>query len=211
MTEQAAREWAGETQASTENVRMSSTVGKLAEALSKAQGQIRGALKDSSNPFFKSKYADLASVLEAFREPFSSNGLALVQIPGNSPTGVAVETILMHSSGEWVSGVISVKPAKDDAQGLGSVITYLRRYSAAAFSGVAQIDDDGEAAVGRTNQVSIDKKTRDEFARQVREAMANGDEMQIKSLFSEWGSEEKAVLWAEFTSKERAAMKGMMA
>lgn len=212
MSEEAAREWAGET-VSKGPINMSPSVGKLAEALSKAQGQIKGAVKDSSNPFFKSKYADLASVIEAFRDPFSANGLALVQIPGNNGSQVTVETLLIHSSGEWVSGSIGVKPAKDDAQGLGSVITYLRRYAAAAFTGVAQIDDDGEAAVGREStdrpKVTIDKKTREEFCRQVREAMANGDEMLVKQLWSEWGQEEKAYLWSLFNSQERAAMKEM--
>jgi len=195
------------------NLKMSESVGKLADALSKAQGQMRGAVKDSSNPFFKSKYADLASVIEAFREPFSANGLALVQIPGKIGLEVSVETLLIHSSGEWISGKIAVKPAKDDAQGLGSVITYLRRYSAAAYAGLAQVDDDGEAAVGRETtdrpKVSIDKKAKEEFCRQVREAMSQGDDMQVKSLFSEWDKEEKAYLFSLFNSQERDAMKAM--
>lgn len=130
----------------------SNELNELALALSKAQGKITGALKDSSNPFYKSKYADLASVWEACREHLSANGIAVLQTNGNSEERVTVTTLLVHSSGQWVRGTCSAKPAKDDAQGIGSVITYLRRYGLAAIVGVAQVDDDGEAAVGRKTE-----------------------------------------------------------
>jgi hypothetical protein len=125
----------------------SESIGKLAEALAKAQGAIEGAKKDQSNPYFKSRYADLSSVWEACRKPLSDNGLAIVQIPYNlEPETVTIETLLTHASGEWIKSVITMRPVKADPQGLGSCITYARRYSLAAMVGVAPEDDDGNAA-----------------------------------------------------------------
>ncbi len=125
----------------------SDSIKELAGALAKAQSKIKGALKDSANPFFKSKYADLASVVEAIRGALSENGLAYVQltIPSDKEE-VQVETILMHSSGEWISGIIALPVSKADAQGFGSALTYARRYGLSAMVGVAPEDDDGNAA-----------------------------------------------------------------
>jgi hypothetical protein len=130
----------------------SESIGKLAEALAKAQGAIEGAKKDQANPFFRSKYADLSSVWEACRKPLSDNGLAIVQIPlvSMGDDNVLLQTVLTHSSGEWLSGVMSMKPVKSDPQGVGSCLTYLRRYCLSAFVGVAPEDDDGNAASNKT-------------------------------------------------------------
>ena len=127
----------------------SETIGALAAALSKAQGQITGALKDSENPFFKSKYADLASVWDACRASLSTNGLAVIQTTDGGLEGVTIITTLSHSSGEWIKGSLTVRPVKNDPQGLGSAVTYARRYALAAMVGVAQIDDDANAASGK--------------------------------------------------------------
>lgn len=126
----------------------SENINELATALAKAQGMMRGALKDSANPFFKSKYADLQSVTEAIREAFSSNGLSYIQhLSCNKDNEVGCETIIMHSSGQWIGGgVLTVPVSKHDAQGYGSAITYCRRYSLSAASGVAPEEDDGNAA-----------------------------------------------------------------
>lgn len=125
----------------------SESIAALAAALSKAQSTIQGAIKDTANPFFKSKYADLASVKDAIQVPLSSNGLSYVQVVHNPENGVGVETILMHASGEWLSGgVVFVPVSKADAQGYGSALTYARRYSLSAITGVAPEDDDGNAA-----------------------------------------------------------------
>jgi hypothetical protein len=104
---------------------------------------MRGAVKDSANPFFKSKYADLASIWDACREPLSKNELAIIQIPQCD----GIETILAHSSGEWIKGFLKISPAKQDAQSIGSALTYARRYALAAMVGIAPEDDDGNAAV----------------------------------------------------------------
>lgn len=130
-------------------IEQSTEIAELAAALSKAQGKITGALKDSANPFFKSKYADLASVWDACREQLAANGLAVVQVNGNDNERITVTTMLVHGSGQWIRGACSAKPAKDDAQATGSVITYLRRYGLAAITGVAQVDDDANAATGK--------------------------------------------------------------
>ena len=128
----------------------SDTLNELAGALATAQGQIKNAAKDALNPFFKSSYADLASVREAINDVFSRNGLSVTQLLGNNIHGVTVETVLLHKSGQWLSGIVSVKASKDDAQSLGSAVTYARRYSLSAIAGIAsETDDDGESAVGR--------------------------------------------------------------
>jgi hypothetical protein len=130
----------------------SPSIAALAAALSKAQGAISGAKRDADNPFFKSKYADLASCWEAIRDPFAKNGLSLVQFPkpGTAdPPSVLIETILMHESGEWLADTLEIPVTKNDAQGVGSAITYGRRYGLCAAAGVAPEDDDANAAVGQ--------------------------------------------------------------
>ena len=126
----------------------SDSIAGLAAALAKAQGQMKGAVKDSANPFFKSKYADLASVVEAIRSAFSANGLSYIQtVEPSDKEEVRVETTLLHASGEWIScGYLSLPVSKADAQGFGSALTYARRYSLSAAVGVAPEDDDGNAA-----------------------------------------------------------------
>jgi hypothetical protein len=116
-------------------------------ALAKAQAKIEGATKGNVNPHFRAKYADLASVWDACREALTSNGIAVIQRP--IPTAgdvVTLETILAHESGEWISGQITMRPTKADPQGIGSCLTYARRYALAAMVGVAPEDDDGNAA-----------------------------------------------------------------
>ena len=125
----------------------SEAINELAAALAKAQGQMEGAKKDADNPFFKSKYADLASVVEAIRGPFAEHGLSYVQCPDACEgEEVAVDTVLMHASGQWISSRTVVPVTKKDAQGYGSALTYARRYGLQAIAGVAAEDDDGNAA-----------------------------------------------------------------
>jgi hypothetical protein len=128
---------------------MSPTIGQLAAALAKAQGEIGVAVRENTNPFFKSKYADLASVVEAIRAAFSANGLSYIQtVEPSDKDEVRIETTLLHASGEWIScGVLALPVSKADAQGYGSALTYARRYSLSAAAGVAaELDDDGNAA-----------------------------------------------------------------
>ena len=124
----------------------SESIKSLAVAMCKAQGEMGVAHKDANNPFFKSKYADLSSVVDAVKLPFANNGLSYVQFPIEQADRVGIETILMHDSGEWLSGSFTVKLSKQDAQGAGSAITYCRRYSLQSMSGVPSDDDDGNSA-----------------------------------------------------------------
>lgn len=151
------------------HVDRSSAIGQLAAALALAQGVIQHAEKDSQNPFFRSRYADLASVWNACRKPLSDNGLAVIQSPSTqfvgSPefevrptrggdertvvkviTRVTVLTRLFHCSGEWVESVMDTLLPTGDPQSIGSAITYLRRYALSALVGVAPADDDAEEA-----------------------------------------------------------------
>lgn len=125
----------------------SDTLKELAKALSAAQEKMQSAAKDSSNPFFKSKYADLTSVTSAIRDAIKGTGLSYIQVGHDSEHAAGIETVILHSSGEWLSsGVFSVPVSKSDAQGYGSAVTYARRYSLSAAFGVTAEDDDGNAA-----------------------------------------------------------------
>lgn len=128
----------------------SEKIDLLAKALCKMQSQLTGALKDSENPFFKSKYADLESVWDSIRKPLTDNGLSISQMPCESSTGApALETILMHESGQFISNIVPVISQKNDPQGYGSAFTYFRRYALAAIVGQIQVDDDSEANMNR--------------------------------------------------------------
>lgn len=124
----------------------SEQIDELAAALAKAQLQMKPAIKGQANTFFKSKYADLATVAEACMETLNENGLAVIQAPLCNEHGAGVETMLVHSSGQWLAETLVLPVAKNDAQGVGSAITYARRYALAAFAGVCPEDDDGNAA-----------------------------------------------------------------
>lgn len=127
---------------------ISAEIAELATALAKAQGAMESASKSNINPHFKSKYADLASVREAMREPFAANGLSVVQGLRTVNGGIEVETILFHASGQSIRETLMVPTPRFDAQGLGSAATYGRRYGLMAIAGLASEDDDGNAVSG---------------------------------------------------------------
>lgn len=133
----------------------STEVKDLFTALCNAQAKILGAVKDSTNPFFKSKYADLGSVWEACREALTTTGLSVSQTTEYHPeVGVCIITTLGHTSGQWIRGTLPIMAKTQDPQGIGSAITYARRYALAAIVGIVQVDDDGEDAMGRKNEKS---------------------------------------------------------
>jgi hypothetical protein len=120
---------------------------KLFAAMAKAFPSIEGATKDSNNPAFKSKYADLSSVVEAVKPALIANGLFYVQMTHEQQGGVCIETVVCHEGGEQMSfGKLFVPAGKQDAQGYGSALTYARRYSLMTAFGVCPEDDDGNAA-----------------------------------------------------------------
>lgn len=127
----------------------STELGKLLEALAKAQAIMQGAVQDSANPFFKSTYADLTSVWEACRGPLTQNGLSVVQTIQVCGDTTCLVSILGHISGQWIKSLLPIKPSKPDIQSLGSAITYCRRYALSALVGVCPVDDDGESAMDR--------------------------------------------------------------
>jgi hypothetical protein len=145
-------------------MRKSESIAKLAEALSKAQGEYKLAVKSEANDVFSSKYAPLSVVLDAYREPLSTNGLAVIQIPELLEVGgqviPVITTILAHSSGEFVMGEYPIKinnlvtregkviDKQNDPQAWGSAVSYARRYSFEGVICAASKDDDGNQATG---------------------------------------------------------------
>lgn len=125
----------------------------VAQALVKAQKDFGPALKTSTNPHFRSRYADLSACVEAVIDALNKNGIALIQRNIECESGVCVETVFLHESGEMLSsGPLHVPASKQDAQGYGSALTYARRYSLMASCGIAPEDDDGNAASKQQSQ-----------------------------------------------------------
>jgi len=131
----------------------SESINELAAALAQAQAAMAHAKKDSENPHFRSRYADLAAIWDACRAALTAHGLAVVQSPrlvaaGDALWLVEVETTLLHGSGQFLSDTLAVPVAASSAQAVGSAVTYCRRYALASFVGVAPAvdDDDGQAA-----------------------------------------------------------------
>lgn len=202
----------------------SESISTIAPALIKAQAAIGAAKKDTPNPFFKSTYADLATVIEAVKEPLNSNGIAFLQAVSSDETGVCVETVLLHSSGEWISERLDVPVSKHDAQGVGSAISYGKRYGLQSLVGVPSVDDDGNAAtrkppesaktVAKSVLDSLPKKdaARVEFlAQTVTDVYHN---LGVPEAVDEWerakaslSSDEQVAAWGFLDSKIRSAIK----
>lgn len=141
-------------------MQQSENINELAAALAKCQGEMTPAIKDSTNPHFKSKFATLYSIWQACREPLSKNGLSVVQTMGSENDRLYLTTKLMHASGQWISSVTQVISARQDAQGIGSALSYFKRYSLSALLGIctADEDDDAEAAMPKErNNIAKEK------------------------------------------------------
>lgn len=136
----------------------SDSIANLAAALAKLQADLRGAEKNASNPHFRSDFANLESVWDSIRAGLSKNGLSVSQVMGVNVGDPILTTVLMHSSGEWLSGEQMLMPLKMDPQSIGSAITYARRYGLAAIVGQIQTDDDGEESHGRGNNADESKQ-----------------------------------------------------
>ncbi len=140
----------------------SESIVELTKALIKVQSQLKGAKMDSVNPFYHAKYASLASVWDACRKLLSDNGLAVIQTNSvGEGHKLIIDTILIHSSGEWVCGSLPMILSKDDPQGIGMAITYGRRYGLSAIIGICTEDDDAEPTIDRKPQETtkqVDKK-----------------------------------------------------
>jgi ERF superfamily len=169
---------------------------KVSAALVKAQKAFGPALKTSSNPHFKSKYADLSACVEAVIDALNENGIALIQRNIEVPSGVCIETVFVHESGEMLSsGPLHVPAAKQDPQGYGSALTYARRYSLMAACGIAPEDDDGNASVKglqserkpvkdtRGDPASIEQAVKDGKAAAVAEYLASLDQSKMDAIW----------------------------
>lgn len=176
----------------------SETINQIAAAVIAAQGEMGSAKKTADNPFFKSKYADLAGVVETARPVLTRHGLGVVQSADCDGELAVVETLLVHTSGEWFKSRTVLKPTKADPQGMGSAVTYARRYAYMAIIGMAAEDDDGNAASqpvnrqapavsrphNRTNEVQMEAKRKAYFA-QAAKLGVDGDAAKdtVKEMF----------------------------
>lgn len=204
------------------------STNSLAKAFVAAQKGFSPALKTSTNPHFKSRYADLSACVEAVIDALNANGIALVQHTHEDATGVTVETVFLHESGESMScGKLHVPASKQDPQGYGSALTYARRYSLMAACGIAPEDDDGNAASkGKKEKVIApvaaameSVKINEEgmvFLRETAATLVQMVEVEGNTLSAyEWleaqklDSDEKLALWDILApnSKTRAALK----
>lgn len=203
----------------------SSSIAALAAALAKAQAEMSGAAKDSANPYFKSKYADLESVWSACRKPLTDNGLSVIQTSQPTKHGLMLVTTLAHSSGEWIRGYMPILAKDATAQSQGSGITYARRYALAAIVGVYQTDDDAEAAQGRgfTNDPrgdlgkNVDAKKKQEFLEDFRKAFdLDAEEKEIalavRAVHERINPDHDLYIAVsnELTAKERSAIKAYL-
>lgn len=226
----------------------SESINELAGALAKAQGKITGALKDSSNPFFKSKYADLASCWDACREALSEVGLSVIQTTqrgepviikwdtGDVESGgelksysvdsheIVISTMLLHSSGQWIRSHLPLIPRDITPQGIGSAITYGRRYGLTAIVGVAQVDDDGNAASGRDGAAAQrardthspkgdawkaqDTRKTTEYQKRIMDAVNDGrDVLEVWEEVTASGAEFTTAVWVKLPNPIRDLIK----
>ena len=191
----------------------------IASALVRAQRGFAPALKTSTNPHFRSKYVDLAGCIEAVVDALNAAGIALIQRTSEDSTGVTVETVFVHESGEMMEcGKLHVPASKQDAQGYGSALTYARRYSLMAAAGIAPEDDDGNAA-SRTPTPKVSATKTDlvpphrmnviaDVAAAVNERMSADDVIGAVAEYSGITDvEEKITLWGMLDSKTRSTIK----
>jgi hypothetical protein len=196
-------------------------IKQLAASLVKAQSAMSGAKKDANNPFFKSKYADLPSVMAAIRPALADNGLGFVQVCHDADNAAKVETIIIHESGESLScGTISVPVSKNDAQAYGSAITYAKRYSLQAAFGVPSVDDDGNSAAAAPPKItptagaweSLDNKTQADLMVIANDAihyLNSGEDTLAANVIidANLDADKKVALWTRFDSKQRSKLK----
>jgi hypothetical protein len=144
----------------------SPTLGKLTEALAKAAAEFQPIKKETQNPYFKSTYADLATLIEGTRVALSKNGLVVVQVPRTLMVSgsVVVTTALLHTSNEWISDDLELRPKTFDPQGCGSAMTYARRYAYQSILNIAgEPDDDGNAASGKNGKEDRTERAENAF------------------------------------------------
>jgi len=191
----------------------SESITDLATALCLAQAEMGGAIKDSNNPFFKSSYADLTSVIKVIKEPFAKYGLSFIQLPVTSAggNGIGVSTMLMHKSGQYIQSEYLLPMDKVTPQGAGSAITYARRYALQALVGIPSVDDDSEMAMYRNDPAPVSappakrvsKALMQNLMALVIEAEATGEHTLMNEALAELDENEKQKLWGQCTGKQQ--------
>lgn len=194
-------------------MKQSESITDLATALCLAQAEMGGAVKDSNNPFFKSSYADLTSVIKVIKEPFARHSLSFVQLPVTSAggNGIGVTTMLMHSSGQWIQSEYLLPMDKVTPQGAGSAITYARRYALQSLVGIPSVDDDSEMAMYRNEPAPVaappakrvSKALMQSLMTLVIEAEATGEHTLMNEALAELDENEKQKLWSQCTGKQQ--------
>jgi len=185
----------------------------IASALVKAQAAFGPALKDKTNPHFRSKYADLGACIDAVLDALNAHGIALVQQTRQDDSGVTVETMFLHESGESLAcGPLHVPAAKMDPQGFGSALTYARRYSLMTACGIAPEDDDGNAATKQRDErkpeqptTAIDDSPK-ATAQRITAGVTKGDAAGAALAMSEWPQARRDAVWALLTEKVQDAL-----
>ena len=197
-------------------MKQSESITDLATALCLAQAEMGGAVKDSNNPFFKSSYADLTSVIKVIKEPFARHGLSFVQLPVTSAggNGIGVSTMLMHKSGQWLQGEYLLPMDKVTPQGAASSITYARRYALQSLVGIPSVDDDSEITMYRNEPAPtvdfpmpvskrVSKALMQSLMTLVIEAEATGEHTLMNEALAELDENEKQKLWGQCTGKQQ--------
>jgi hypothetical protein len=181
-----------------------SDIKDLSAAMAKAFAQIEGAVKGKTNPAFRSRYADLAAVVDAIRPALAEHGLWFTQPTSRVDGGVCVETLLFHASGQSLSlGTLFMPATKQDAQGYGSALTYARRYSLMAAFAVPAEDDDGNAAVARVQAHAEPAVPSDRVAAILRDANACADRGGLTTLWMKLTDVEQDAVRDEFNAVKR--------
>ncbi len=183
----------------------SEQIKELATALAKAQGAMENAAKNKSNPHFKSTYADLAAVLDAIRAPLSNNGLSTVQTMEIAERCIVLRTTLLHSSGQFIATEYPIASGLKP-QEMGSAITYGRRYSLAAIVGIAQDDDDANAAAQTKPPVAQPNKISPKELSELQE-LINGKETSAEMVCKHWKFASLADITADKLPTITAAIK----
>ena len=182
-------------------------MSNIAAAFVKAKRAFGPALKDKTNPAFKSRYADLGACLDAVDEALLANGIALIQETFDDATGVTVETVFLHESGEVLrGGKFHVPASKQDPQGYGSALTYARRYSLQAACGIAPEDDDGNAASKPTARPVVQQKPATDPAIEIRAGIARGDASGAASYLAGLIPQALDAIWVKLTEAEQAVL-----
>jgi len=166
----------------------STEISLISIALQKAQNEMFGAKKGSKNPFFKSTYANLTSIIIAIKQPLFNNDLSYTQTLDTDENGSYVETLLMHKSGQFIGGKIRLELSKKNMQDLGSAITYARRYSLESIVGLNSVDDDGEKTMIREISKKVSNTLTETNLREISKTLAK-NKFVSASAFISWRCE----------------------